>query len=232
MGEKEVGKRAEKGVQVLGGKHCAKHSVLKRKGDRSSQQRSLHLIFHQTFSTGLRELDLIFNKEAQRNKGWISKQRKHRRKLKRKPPVIVEYKIVKKGKISTYLIVRVNGSTKRYTSMINLLKNIDREDLETLWKLVQDKHKDTRPEEGYERVLWGDLKVMFEPDVESEAGRQLQGHNVTVRKLFSSSGVHFVRFKNLHIILLVDKVYPLTPATITKMLERKLQADKWNEMCY
>nr|GEW01319.1 hypothetical protein [Tanacetum cinerariifolium] len=49
-----------------------------------------------------------------------------------KPLVIVEYKIVKEGKISTYHIIRADGSTKRYTSMINLLDNINREDLETL----------------------------------------------------------------------------------------------------
>ncbi|GJZ07426.1 hypothetical protein Tco_0541219 [Tanacetum coccineum] len=60
-----------------------------------------------------------------------------------------------------------------------------------------------RPEEAYERVLWGDLKVMFEPDVESEVWRNLQGYNVTVWKLFSSSGVHFMRFQNLHIFILV-----------------------------
>ncbi|GKE75340.1 hypothetical protein Tco_1537381, partial [Tanacetum coccineum] len=48
-----------------------------------------------------------------------------------------------------------------------LIINIDREDLETLWKLVKAKHKNTRPEEAYERVLWGDMKVMFEPDIES-----------------------------------------------------------------
>ncbi|GJT83485.1 hypothetical protein Tco_1057827 [Tanacetum coccineum] len=64
--------------------------------------------------------------------------------------------------------------------------NIDREDLETLWKLVKAKHGLTRPEEGYERVLWGDLKVR----------------------------------------------YPLTPETITEMLNKKLQANHWNEMCY
>nr|GEX09380.1 putative ribonuclease H-like domain-containing protein [Tanacetum cinerariifolium] len=149
-----------------------------------------------------------------------------------KPPMIIEYKIVKEGKISTYHITRVDGSTRRYTSMINLLKNINREDLETLWKLVKDKYGNTRLEEGYERVLWGDLKVMFEPDMESEVWRKLKGHEVTVWKLFSSCGVHFVRFKNLHIFLLVDKVYPLTPATINMMLERKLQAVQWNEMCY
>ncbi|GJV82469.1 hypothetical protein Tco_1522367 [Tanacetum coccineum] len=74
--------------------------------------------------------------------------------------------------------------------------NIKREDLETLWKLVKAKHGITRPEEAYKRVLWGDLKVMFEPDVE------------------------------------IEKKYPLTPATITDMLNKKLQADHWNEMCY
>nr|GEY14502.1 hypothetical protein [Tanacetum cinerariifolium] len=57
-----------------------------------------------------------------------------------KPPVIIEYNIVKEGKISTYHITRANGSTRRYTSMINLLENIDREDLETIWKLVKDKY--------------------------------------------------------------------------------------------
>ncbi|GJR88891.1 hypothetical protein Tco_0212902 [Tanacetum coccineum] len=113
-----------------------------------------------------------------------------------------------------------------------MLQNINREDLETLWKLVKAKHGSTRPEEGYERVLWGDLKVMFKPDVESEVWRNLQGHKVTVWKLFSSSGVHFVRFQNLHIFMLVEKRYPLTPATITEMLNKKLQADHWNEMCY
>nr|GFA03046.1 hypothetical protein [Tanacetum cinerariifolium] len=85
-----------------------------------------------------------------------------------KPLVIIEYKIVKKGKISTCHITRADGSTRRYTSMINLLEKIDRENLETLWKLVIDKYGNTRPEEGYKRVLWGDLKVMFEQDIESE----------------------------------------------------------------
>ncbi|GJU84345.1 hypothetical protein Tco_1291891 [Tanacetum coccineum] len=48
-----------------------------------------------------------------------------------KPPVIVKYKIVKEGK----------------------------EDLETLWKLVKAKHGNTRPEDEYEIVLWGDMKI-------------------------------------------------------------------------
>ncbi|GKD45664.1 putative RNA-directed DNA polymerase [Tanacetum coccineum] len=126
--------------------------------------------------------------------------------------------------------MEVDGSSTRYSSMIKMLQNIDREDLETLWKLVKAKHGLTRPKEAYERVLWGDLKVMFEPDIESEVWRDLREHNVTVWKLFSSCGVHYVRFGNLHIFILVEKIYPLIPVTITAMLNKKLQADYRNEM--
>nr|GEW03543.1 uncharacterized mitochondrial protein AtMg00810-like [Tanacetum cinerariifolium] len=122
----------------------------------------------------------------------------------------IKRSLVKEVKISTYHIIRGDKNTRRYTSMINLLENIDREDLETLWKLVKDKYGNTRLEEGYERVLWEDLKVMFVPDIESEVWR----------------------FKSLYIFVLVDKVYPLTLATINMMLERKLHAEQWNEMCY
>ncbi|GJX27787.1 hypothetical protein Tco_0235866 [Tanacetum coccineum] len=75
-----------------------------------------------------------------------------------KPPMIVEYKIVKEGKFGYFQLIRADGSSKRYLSMIKMLQNIDREDLETLWKLVKAKHENTRLEEDYERVLWGDLE--------------------------------------------------------------------------
>ncbi|GJV63992.1 hypothetical protein Tco_1474820 [Tanacetum coccineum] len=75
-----------------------------------------------------------------------------------KSPIIVDWKIIKEGKMGYFQIIRADGSSRRYSSMIRMLQNIDREDLETLWKLVKAKHGNTRPEEAYERVLWGDLK--------------------------------------------------------------------------
>ncbi|GJQ89946.1 putative reverse transcriptase domain-containing protein [Tanacetum coccineum] len=125
---------------------------------------------------------------------------------------------------------RANGSSKRYSLMIQMLKDFDREDLETLWKLVKAKHGSTRPEEGYKRVLWGDLMTMFEPDVESPVWRTLQNEKVLIWKLFDSCGVHFLRLQSMHLFMLVEKRYPLTPATITEMLNKKLQTDHLNEM--
>ncbi|GKE15387.1 hypothetical protein Tco_1422964 [Tanacetum coccineum] len=119
-----------------------------------------------------------------------------------------------------------------YLVFSHMLKIFDREDLETLWKLVNAKHGSTRPEEGYEKVLWGDLKIMFDPYVEDQVWRNQQDYRVLDWKLYDSCRVHSLRKQNVHIHMLVEKRYPLTHATITDMLNRKLQADHWNEMCY
>ncbi|GJU18783.1 hypothetical protein Tco_1146749 [Tanacetum coccineum] len=70
-----------------------------------------------------------------------------------KPPITINWKIIKKGKMGYFQIIRADGSSRRYSSMIKMLQKIDREDLETLWKLVKAKHGSSRPEEAYERVL-------------------------------------------------------------------------------
>ncbi|GJT64423.1 hypothetical protein Tco_1015903 [Tanacetum coccineum] len=115
-----------------------------------------------------------------------------------KPPVIIDYKLHKEGMLVHYRLIRADGSSKRYSSMIRMLQGIDKEDLEALWKRVKTKYSDIRPEDEFERVLWGDLKVMFEPDKRSDVWRILQGYWVTIWKLIDSSGVHFVR-RNLKI---------------------------------
>ncbi|GJR58655.1 putative ribonuclease H-like domain-containing protein [Tanacetum coccineum] len=72
----------------------------------------------------------------------------------------LEQEIHRKGRNGYYEIMRADGSAKTYLLFSQLLKEFDREDLENLWKLVKAKHRNTRPEEGYERVLWGDLNTM------------------------------------------------------------------------
>ncbi|GJX52477.1 hypothetical protein Tco_0280846 [Tanacetum coccineum] len=128
-----------------------------------------------------------------------------------KPPTIVDYKIINEGKISFFQIIRADGSSKWYSAFIHMLRSFDREDLETPWKLVKANHGSTRPEEGYERVIWGDLKTMFEHHIKDTVWRNLQENKVLIWKLFDSYGVHFVRFQDMHIFMLVEKQYPLTP---------------------
>ncbi|GKC22585.1 hypothetical protein Tco_1024735 [Tanacetum coccineum] len=149
-----------------------------------------------------------------------------------KPPTIVDWKIHKEGKKNYYQIIRADGSSKMYLVFSHMLKSFDREDLETLWKLVKAKHGSTRPEEGYERVLWGDLKTMFDPHVEDQVWRNQQDYRVLDWKIYDSCGVHSLRMQHMHIHMLVEKRYPLTPATITDMLNKKLQCDHFSEMAY
>ncbi|GJV40063.1 hypothetical protein Tco_1418503 [Tanacetum coccineum] len=51
------------------------------------------------------------------------------------PPCIIDWKIIKEGKISQFQIIRADRSSKRYSVFIQMLRNFDKEDLETLWKL-------------------------------------------------------------------------------------------------
>nr|GEV71437.1 retrovirus-related Pol polyprotein from transposon TNT 1-94 [Tanacetum cinerariifolium] len=62
-------------------------------------------------------------------------------------------------------------------------------------KLVKAKHGLTRLEEAYERVLWGDLKVMFERDIESEVWRNLQGHKGRISDIDANEDIYLV---NVH----------------------------------
>ncbi|GJR19144.1 hypothetical protein Tco_0967671 [Tanacetum coccineum] len=119
-----------------------------------------------------------------------------------------------------------------YLVFSHMLKSFDIEDLETLWKLVKAKHGSTRSEEGYERVLWGDLKIMFDPHVEDQVWRNQQDYRVLDWKIYDSCGVHSLRIQHMYIHMLVEKRYPLTPATITDMLNKKLQCDHFSKMVY
>ncbi|GJY03336.1 hypothetical protein Tco_0369276 [Tanacetum coccineum] len=42
-----------------------------------------------------------------------------------KPPMIVEYKIIKEGIIRHYQLIRANGSSQRHSSMIRMLQGIN-----------------------------------------------------------------------------------------------------------
>ncbi|GKF31813.1 hypothetical protein Tco_0101611 [Tanacetum coccineum] len=107
-----------------------------------------------------------------------------------------------------------------------------KEDLETLYKLVKAKYKSTRLVEDLDLVLWNDLKIMFEPHVKDAVWRNQQDYKVLSWKLYDSCGVHFLRMQHVQIYMLVEKRYPLTPPTITDMLNKKLQVDYFSKMAY
>ncbi|GKA79731.1 hypothetical protein Tco_0786327 [Tanacetum coccineum] len=145
---------------------------------------------------------------------------------------IVDWKIHKEGKKSYYQIVRADGKSQMYRVFSQMLKSFTREDLEDLYKLVSAKYGSTRPVEDLDLLLWGDLKTMFEPHVEDQIWKNQQNYKVLDWKLYDSCGVHSLRMQHVYIHMLVEKIYPLIPSTITDMLNKKLQVDYFSEMAY
>ncbi|GJR24994.1 hypothetical protein Tco_0973521 [Tanacetum coccineum] len=111
-----------------------------------------------------------------------------------------------------------------------LLSIFDREDLNVVYQLVMEKYQDEMPE-GFDRVLWGDLMVMFNPDDENEFWNAQQDWKIMSWKLHGSSGVHtLVTDTGLVIHMLVEKKYPLRKEVLMQMLKLKLESEEKNTM--
>ncbi|GJR68994.1 hypothetical protein Tco_0015059, partial [Tanacetum coccineum] len=70
-----------------------------------------------------------------------------------KSPSIVDWKIHKEGRKSYYQIIRADGKSQMYMIFSHMLKSFDKEDLETLYKLVKAKYESTRPVEDLDLIL-------------------------------------------------------------------------------
>ncbi|GJU03481.1 chromatin remodeling 4-like protein isoform X1 [Tanacetum coccineum] len=78
-----------------------------------------------------------------------------------KPPSIATYKIIKQGKKSVYQIVRENGTNivyNKFWSYAEKKKDITRDDLTELYRIVMNRYGMNGPEDELENVLWEYLK--------------------------------------------------------------------------
>ncbi|GJT00898.1 hypothetical protein Tco_0822067 [Tanacetum coccineum] len=92
-----------------------------------------------------------------------------------------------------------------FSTLMRVLSIFDREDLNAVYKLVMDKYQNEVPE-GFDRVLWGDLMIMFNPNDEDEFLNTQQDWNIVSWKLHRSSGVHnLMTDTGLVIHMLVEK---------------------------
>ncbi|GJY85951.1 hypothetical protein Tco_0499977 [Tanacetum coccineum] len=76
-----------------------------------------------------------------------------------------------------YQIIRLDKSFKNYKIFSEMLDDFDRQDVVDLHRLVQERYETTSLE-GYDLLLWGDLKTLFEPCEEDEVWRNQQGYNL------------------------------------------------------
>ncbi|GKB85613.1 hypothetical protein Tco_0957885, partial [Tanacetum coccineum] len=107
-----------------------------------------------------------------------------------------------------------------------------REDLDKLWSLVKETFNTTDPTEDKEKMLWVELKRLYEPDPRDQLwALQKYMHDPLEWKLYDTCGVHHVSTGRGHeIFMLVEKDYPLTKGLTTVMLCTKLQVDQYSKM--
>ncbi|GKB86806.1 hypothetical protein Tco_0959078 [Tanacetum coccineum] len=131
-----------------------------------------------------------------------------------------------------YQIIRADGGSKNYKIFSEMLDDFNRQDVMDLHRLVEERYATSRPER-YDLMLWGDLKILFQPDEEDEVWRHQDEYNLISWRLFDSCGIHILLMDNgISIHIMIEKKYPLTQEMLSKMLSRKLEVDHENEMAF
>nr|GEV32077.1 ribonuclease H-like domain-containing protein [Tanacetum cinerariifolium] len=141
--------------------------------------------------------------------------------LARKVPV-VDYQIIHVNNKPRYNIIKANGTHHLYAIFITMLKNFDRGDPETLWRIVKKRFSTSKPNNFSDEYLTT-LKTMFGrldgQDNVWESQRSVHGQALVKSwKLLTSCEVHIISFTTTQIILLVKRRYLLSKFTLDQML--------------
>nr|GEW75764.1 hypothetical protein [Tanacetum cinerariifolium] len=74
---------------------------------------------------------------------------------------VINYQIHHEHNKPYYKIIRADGTHQLFSSFITLLKNFDREDLEMLWKLVQERFQSSKTKNFSDDFLLNTLKIIL-----------------------------------------------------------------------
>nr|GEZ68478.1 hypothetical protein [Tanacetum cinerariifolium] len=89
---------------------------------------------------------------------------------------VVDYQIHTEHNKPYYKIIKADGSHHLFLSFISLLKNFDREDLEMLWKIGQERFESLEPKNFSDDFFLNVLKTIFEkPNVEANIWKNQRG---------------------------------------------------------
>nr|GEZ40838.1 hypothetical protein [Tanacetum cinerariifolium] len=97
---------------------------------------------------------------------------------------VVDYQIIQLNNKPRYKIIRADGTHQLYVSFITLLKNFDREDLESLWSIVKEKFSTSKPNNYFDDYLLTTLRAIFgRPDGQDQVWKSQRKLNAAKHKL-------------------------------------------------
>ncbi|GJS06933.1 retrovirus-related pol polyprotein from transposon TNT 1-94 [Tanacetum coccineum] len=150
-----------------------------------------------------------------------------------KVPSIATYKIIKQGEKGVYQIVREDGTDIVYINFGAMLKDISRDDLTELYRIVMNRYGMDGPEDELEKVFWKYLKNMFEEPLSTDPIWSLLGQQRIISwRYYDSCRVHCLNLESMDIYMLIERTYPLSAEMCKAMLDKKLQGGKPDENCY
>nr|GEU35805.1 hypothetical protein [Tanacetum cinerariifolium] len=118
--------------------------------------------------------------------------------LARKVPVM-DYEIIHFNNKPHYKIIRADGTNQLYVSFITLLKNFNREELESLWSLVKERFSTSKPNNFFDDYLLTTLREMFErPDGQAQVWKSQrsvhgQAKEIPTLKVYIRSNVEWIK---------------------------------------
>ncbi|GJS76592.1 hypothetical protein Tco_0726473 [Tanacetum coccineum] len=138
-------------------------------------------------------------------------------------------------------ITRADGTSSFHGDFQALLRRLDRQDLFQLYSLVQEIYKH-RSIEGHDLDLWGDLKMMFDPNEEDDIclvqerykHRSIEGHDLDLwgdlKMMFDPNKEDDIWLNQHYWELLRTKSYPLKKEILKKMINLKIEAEEESDM--
>ncbi|GJW18115.1 hypothetical protein Tco_0025551 [Tanacetum coccineum] len=150
---------------------------------------------------------------------------------------IIEKKsvIARLNKVSSpdgdYLVIyKANGNFRAFSYLMEILHIFDRQDLFHLYYLIRDQFSEVTLE-GFELILWGDLKIMIESSTEgneqSDFWSGQQDWKIVTWRLYESCGVCILEFEDGIVIhMLVERRYPLSKDLLQRMLDLGLEVKR------
>ncbi|GJY83007.1 putative ribonuclease H-like domain-containing protein [Tanacetum coccineum] len=108
-----------------------------------------------------------------------------------------------------YLVIyRANGNFRAFNYLLEVLHIFDRQDLFHLYDLVMKQYSEVTLE-GFELILWGDLKIMMESSIE-------ENDQMCILELQDGTIIH----------MLVERRYPLSKDLLQRMIDLGLEVEK------
>nr|GEW25483.1 hypothetical protein [Tanacetum cinerariifolium] len=132
----------------------------------------------------------------------------------------------KVGDVHVYELTRLDGSYRHFLTFSRMLKVLDRQDVLDLHKIIMERFLANDPE-GYDLILWEDLKTLVESSEDDEIWRNQQDWKLLSWKLYETCGIHTLILDDslVSINMFVAKRYLLTKEILEKMLSSILEAE-------